>query len=100
MRRPKPELGLCAAENEVVTTAVRLITVFCHVVSSCLASVDSYKAAVWRHIQENRNIRSHGHEKLESYKADMMMMMMMIMIIIIIIISNINLLKPTGFFTY
>ena len=74
-------------------------------VSSCLASVDSYKAAVWRHIQENRNIRSHRHENLESYKTDMMMMMMMMMmmiiiIIIIIIMSNINLLKPSGFFTY
>ena len=97
MRRTKPELGFCATGNEVVTTTIRLITVFYHVVSICLASVDSYKAAVWRHIQENRNIPSHGHENLESYKTDMIMMMMMI--IIIIIISNIILLKPSGFFT-
>jgi len=94
MRRLRPELGFCATENEVVTTTIRLITVFYHVISSCLASVDSYKAAVWRHIQENINIRSHSHENVESYKTDMMMM------IIIIIISNINLLKPSGFFTY
>jgi len=99
MRRPRPELGFCATENEIVTTTIRLITVFYHVISICLTSVDSYKAAVWRHIQENINIPSHSHENLESYKTDMMMMMMMI-IIIIIIISNINLLKPSGFFTY
>jgi hypothetical protein len=89
-------LGFFATENAVVTTTIRLITDFYHVVWSCLTSLDSYNAAVWRHIQENRNIRSHRHENLESYKTDIMMMM----IIIIIIISNINLLKPSGFFTY
>ena len=102
-RRPRPELGFYATENEVVTTTTRLITVFYHVISSCLPSVDSYEAAVWRHIQENINIRSHSHENLESYKTDMMMMMMMMMmiiIIIIVIISNINLLKSSGFITY